>query len=372
MEGVLRAGHRFKMDKRTPGDGNCFPRAAKQQCDRHAVAVNSLQCHRDLRTKVTDYMMQSEDSVVVDMRRRWAELEMRWSWESYWRNMARDGVWVEEVFVWATAWFLNRDIWIIWDTATPQNPLSFFSGDREGMGADCPGVPLIIGHHTDTHYQSLLPEGDPVSISLDTRRFAAEIVRTVEKVEKAHKRASRGKRKEAPASESEDEGCRDITILKYGSGKPGVEAKRKQDGGVEYSCLLCQSHQKQIASHMKKMHGPMFQKEELEEFELSLKRFQKAVSNNNVKRKRRERDPEGFKEAKRRESKAKRASGPKKMQEEIKYGHIFPCASCHTLKRRDQVVELDQQQADKIDGKARENHQTLQVEISHTNLKSWI
>ena len=31
------------------------------------------------------------------------------------------------------------------------------------------------------------------------------------------------------------------------------------------------------------------------------------------------------------------------------------------MKHRDQVVELNQQQEDKIDGKARENHQTLQV-----------
>ena len=45
MEGVRRAGHRFKMDKRTPGDGNCFPRAAKQQCDRQAVEINSILRH---------------------------------------------------------------------------------------------------------------------------------------------------------------------------------------------------------------------------------------------------------------------------------------------------------------------------------------
>ena len=103
MEGVLRAGHRFKMDKRTQGDGNCFPRAAKQQCDRPAVEVSSIQSHTDLRRKVTNYMLQSEDKVVVDMRRRWTELEVRWSWKSYWKRMARDTEWVEEPFIWATA-----------------------------------------------------------------------------------------------------------------------------------------------------------------------------------------------------------------------------------------------------------------------------
>ena len=46
-----------------------------------------------------------------------------------------------------------------------------------------------------------------------------------------------------------------------------------------------------------------------------------------------------------------------------KYGHIFPCACCHTWKSRDQVVELNPQQEDKIEGKAQEYHQTLQVNI---------
>ena len=146
MEGVRRAGHRFEMDKRTPGDGNCFPRAAKQQCDRPAVEVNSIISHEDLRRKVTLYMLESEDRVVVDMRRRWEELEVRRSWESYGQGMADDGVWVEEVFIWATAWYLAGDIWIVWDTASPQAPITFFSGDREGNGTVCPNAALIIGH----------------------------------------------------------------------------------------------------------------------------------------------------------------------------------------------------------------------------------
>ena len=160
MDGVRRAHLPFKMDSWTSGDGNCFPRAAKQQCLRLAVGIQYIKDYRDLRKKVTQYMLRSKDRVVVDMRRRWDELEVRWSWEDYWHRMARDTEWVEEPFIWATAWFLNRDIWIVWNTATPKNPLTFFSGDREGNGTACPGAALIIGHDTDTHYQSLLPEGD--------------------------------------------------------------------------------------------------------------------------------------------------------------------------------------------------------------------
>ena len=402
MEGVRRAGHRFKMDRRTQGDGNCFPRAAKQQCDRPAVGINSIQCHEDLRRKVTDYMLQSEDRLVVDMRRRWPELEVRWSWETYWKKMARDGVWVEEVFVWATAWFLTRDIWIVWDTATPQTPLSFFSGDKGGNGTACPGVPLIIGHHTDTHYQSLLPEGGPVSDSFDTSSFAVELTKTLKRVWEAQKRTSRSKRKEPPRSDN-DGADMEKTILNYSLEKPGVEAKRMQDGSVEYSCLLCAtpSQQKQIASHMRKNHSSMFQENELEEFQGRLRKFAKVLAD----KRRTEKDPEGRKsamrtrvyhakrmaedseerkeynrkkkakgEAKKKEENsgevkartkmendARKGNGEKKFRAEQKYGHIFPCACCHTMKSRDQVVELNPQQMDKIEGKAREYHQTLQV-----------
>ena len=384
MEGVHRAGHRFIMDERTLGDGNCFPRAAKQQCDRPAVKVNSIQCHRDLRKKVTDYMLQSDDRVVVDMKRRWAELEVRWSWESYWKNMAREGVWVEEVFVWATAWYLNRDIWIIWDTATPQNPLSYFSGDREGMGADCPGVPLIIGHHTDTHYQSLKPEGDLVSISLDTTRFAAEITKTVEKIMEAYKRASRGKRKEAPTRS--DGADVERTIFNYSLEKPGVEAKRMDDGSVEYTCLLCATptQQRQIASHMKKNHSGVFQKNELEQFQGRLRKFAHVLAERRHEAKRKAEDSEGRKEYNRkkrakcdakqkdenpkkvkkrtkRKNDARVGNGTKKFEEEKKSGPIFPCACCHTLKFRHQSVMLDKKQAAKIDEKAEEIHQAVQV-----------
>ena len=129
----------------------------------------------------------------------------------------------------------------------------------------------------------------------------------------------------------------------------------------------------------------MFQNEELEEFQVSLKKFAKAAVYNKWESKEKKRDREGFKKAKRestsrmrgkrtaedvdadkekdkiRKRSKKGNNNPEKFQEEMRYGHIFPCASCHTMKHRDQVVELNQQQEDKIDGKARENHQTLQV-----------
>ena len=384
MAGVHRAGLPFKMDSWTSGDGNCFPRAVKQQCLRLEVGINSIKGYKDLRSKVTQYMLTSEDRLVVDMRRRWEELEVRWSWEDYWHRMTKDTEWVEEPFIWATAWFLNRDIWIVWDTATPENPLTFFSGDREGNGTACPGAALIIGHDTDTHYQSLLPEGDLVNNSVDTSRFAVKVTDTLEKVWEALQRKSRLKRKEASMSSDSEDADEEITILNCKGEKPGVEARRLQDGSAQYRCLLCQSLSKQIVSHMKKEHSDMFQREELEGFQTSIKKFVGAFKVKFSKRRKMEKDPEGAKKAKResdsrrrgkrqaenpdavrkakkRENDAQRANGERKFKAEQKYGHIFPCACCHTWKCRDQVVELNQQQMDKIEGKAQEYHQTLQV-----------
>ena len=206
-----------------------------------------------------------------------------------------------------------------------------------------------------------------------------EVTETLQKVCEKLQRRSRSKRKEPPASsESEEEGSIESTVLQYGPGEPGVEAKKMKDGGVEYTCLLCHSVQKYIASHIKKSHREVFQKTELEEFQVSLKRFSLAVRNSKRKkkakresqsrrrRKRRAENPDAVSKVYKRENDAKRADGKRKFKGEQKYGHIFPCACCHTWKSRDQVVELNPQQMDKIEEKAREYHQTLQVNSTYT------
>ena len=65
------------------------------------------------------------------------------------------------------------------------------------------------------------------------------------------------------------------TILNYSLEKPGVEAKRMEDGSIEYTCLLCTSQQRQIVSHIKKNHLGLFQENELEEFQGRLRQFAK-------------------------------------------------------------------------------------------------
>ena len=135
---------------------------------------------------------------------------------------------------------------------------------------------------------------------------------------------------------------------------------------------------------MRKKHANTLPSLELEDLQMSIVKFAQAVHNKKKKRKMKEKDPEGVKKAKResqsrrrgkrqtenpdavrkaikRMNDAQRANGERKFKGEQKYGHIFPCACCHTWKSRDQVVEFNQQQMDKIEEKAREYHQTLQV-----------
>ena len=285
MAGVHHAGLCFKMDSETLGDGNCFPRAVRQQCQRHAVGISSIINYEDLRRKVTHYMLESEDRLVMDMRKRWEEMEVFDSWESYWKRMANNAVWVDEPFLHATAWFLNRDILIVWDTATPDNPFTFFSGDREGNGTACPGVPLIIGHHTDIHYQSLLPDGDHVSNSSYTSRFTVDLTKTLEEL------------------------------------------------------------------------GHAFQRnEELEEFQGSLKKFANAAKYNKCESKEKKRDLEGFKKAKR-ESRS-RSRGERTAEDSVADRDKDKIRK--RSKKSNNNTEKFQEE-DKIDGKARENHQIMQV-----------
>ena len=85
------------------------------------------------------------------------------SWKDFWERMARDKVWAEGPFIQGTAWFLQKDILIISDLATPEMPFTAaISGNREGKENRCPGAPLLLGYHTGLHYQSLLPQGEEI------------------------------------------------------------------------------------------------------------------------------------------------------------------------------------------------------------------
>ena len=163
----------FKLDDITVGDGNCFTRAVLQQCQRNPVKnylrsrqVN-LRNYMELKKNVCQFMMKEsnvpmlrEFKVRFEARQGEARLrgEHAHTWNQYWMTMAKDGEWVDAVFVQATAWYLFSDIHLIpTATATKENPFFTINGNYTYETASCPGPALLLGYNSNLHYQSVLP-----------------------------------------------------------------------------------------------------------------------------------------------------------------------------------------------------------------------
>merc|ERR1712020_714868 len=76
--------------------------------------------------------------------------------------MMKDGTWVDDIFVQATALYLDLPIYlVIADSATHDRPVAPIQPEPRRAGS-AEGPPLWIGYISDKHYQSLLPrEGEP-------------------------------------------------------------------------------------------------------------------------------------------------------------------------------------------------------------------
>ena len=162
MVGVRRAQLplRLPMNDITDGDGNCYFRALCSQCQRPEVAapeeIRHLD-HRAMRKKICNFMLKSRLRVVLDFRRRWGEFGLG-NYEQYWTDMAesRGEIWAEGPVIHATAWYLERHIYVVSEKATPTDPFLSFSGNKDGTDGSCAGAPLWLGHLTGLHYQTLL------------------------------------------------------------------------------------------------------------------------------------------------------------------------------------------------------------------------
>ena len=154
---IQRTGLPLKLDKRTLGDGDCWVRAILQQCQRVAVGIAGLSSHLELRSRVCQLALKEDLLVIKEMRRNWTRKE---SWRSYWERMKENRVWADHPFVQVTAWLLERDIYVVMDSATPNSLFMTFSGNREGRERPCPQAPLLVGNDNNTHFQSLLPDDE--------------------------------------------------------------------------------------------------------------------------------------------------------------------------------------------------------------------
>ena len=163
----------FKLDEITIGDGNCFTRAVLQQCQRNAVKKYlrsrglNLGNYMELKKNVCQFMLKENNVPMlrefkVRFEARQGEVrssgEHAHTWNQYWMTMAKDGEWVDAVFVQATAWYLYSDIHLIpTATATKENPFFTINGNYTFEKASCPGPALLLGYNSNLHYQSVLP-----------------------------------------------------------------------------------------------------------------------------------------------------------------------------------------------------------------------
>ena len=110
--------------------------------------------------KESNVPMLREFKVRFEARQGEARLrgEHAHTWNQYWMTMAKDGEWVDAVFVQATAWYLYSDIHLIpTATATKEKPFFTINGNYTFETASCPGPALLLGYNSNLHYQSVLP-----------------------------------------------------------------------------------------------------------------------------------------------------------------------------------------------------------------------
>ena len=170
METVYRLQLPFKLGNITEGRGNCFPIAMIDQLKRPEILsqlpattaniVKHKSGHSLLRWAVKQYMEKSEHPTIIRYITQYRESEAiatGKTWTQYWKEMIKDKIWVDSVFIQSIAWYLKLDIMIILTTCTPDQPYLLISGNVEDKNIACTGPVVTLGAKSNIHYQSLLP-----------------------------------------------------------------------------------------------------------------------------------------------------------------------------------------------------------------------
>lgn len=174
---------KYCLDKKTPGDNQCFFHALIQQAMRPEVFstlsanLKALLLSKDalkVRTFVVDFMEYSEDERMVAWRRSYEifyeSLEDKTndqSWQEYLKDMRKKNTWADNNVLQATSFLLNLDMYTIAMNSRPNEGTVFRS--KENVDVVDPlasplSVPFIfIANYDQRHYQSLLPIEDKSS-----------------------------------------------------------------------------------------------------------------------------------------------------------------------------------------------------------------
>ena len=166
---IRRCDLQLKLDNKTEGFGNCFPNAIVQQCRRPEVRTwlqdkkphALFYCQEHVRREVTNFAQRSQHIRITNLKTKYENEIMPVegkSWTDYWSQMAKDGTWVDHLFVQVTAWYMELDIMILTSSSLPKSPFVFISGHIEINKASTNGPPILLGNYTNIHYQSLVED----------------------------------------------------------------------------------------------------------------------------------------------------------------------------------------------------------------------
>ena len=177
IEHITKINLRFALDRLTKGNGSCLMIACMQQlrrADIFSAAKPEVQelarnlDHRDFRKKVKLFAVDSKDPRMVTIKENYdraknAGIEKK-SWEKYWEDMLEDS-WADNYFIQAAAYYMGFNIRIITTASTEVRPYLLIECGEPGKET------LWIGHITDLHYQSIIPENSRYQID----RFGEEM-----------------------------------------------------------------------------------------------------------------------------------------------------------------------------------------------------
>ena len=128
----------------TPGDGNCFFHAIMDQISLLGIQ-NAPPCHQTLRQAVCQYLANLPEGMNDYVEELYGEEGI----EKLIEKFSKDGEWVEQEMIQATAYFLNRNIVIY----SPDGQTLSQTKMQGGEGAD-ELESLSIFYHS-YHYQSI-------------------------------------------------------------------------------------------------------------------------------------------------------------------------------------------------------------------------
>jgi hypothetical protein len=199
LQHVRKLNLPFKLDQLTEGQGNCFPIAIIQQCRRHQVLsslpsniqqmVKHENGHSLLRIAVSNFATMSQHPRVQSFKFQYIQNvapAMGETWEEYWKRMAHDRIWVDYLFIQATAWFIRCDILIADTSCREENPYIHISGNIDHENQGCKEL-IYLGSKSNCHYQSLLEIEEATVGSITTEQVAENFVNSSSKILKPNK-----------------------------------------------------------------------------------------------------------------------------------------------------------------------------------------